>query len=167
MDAQRYLEMLCDRLRSHFDIERKKVISGNIVDLFARCHIKHVRTFLTPGDVIDSYETNEYFVVKVFERLTGEDITLFDSFLKQEIMRIFVQPKDGHMCSIINGVFVVKSGISDELEKYVRFYSYEKSYLFSLRGWCRINLAAVDLKNGNVILSKRGRNLEKLLKLQL
>ncbi|MCF6095446.1 hypothetical protein L1766_00255 [Thermovorax subterraneus] len=167
METQGYLELLCDRLRAHFDIERETVVSGDDVDIFAKCHIKHLWTFLTPRDVIDSYETNEYFVVKVFERLSLEEIIFFDSLLKQKIMKDYVRPKDGHKCSIINGVIVAPNGISDEIEKYVRSYSYEKTFLFSLRGWCRINLAAVDLKNGNVILSKKGRNLEKLLKLQL
>ncbi|SHM77492.1 hypothetical protein SAMN05660826_01920 [Caldanaerovirga acetigignens] len=167
MEAQGYLELLWDRLRAHFDIEREKVVSGYAMDIFAKCHIKHLWTFLTPYDVIDSYEINEYFVVKVFEQLSLEEIVFFDSLLKQKVMKDYVRAKDGHKCSTINGVIIATNGISDEIEKYVRSYSYEKSYLFSLRGWCRINLAAVDLKNGNVILSKKGRNLEKLLKLQL
>ncbi|MCG0276591.1 MAG: hypothetical protein L5655_10660 [Thermosediminibacteraceae bacterium] len=164
MDAESYLDMLCDKLKAYFDLENRKVIAGYTVDLFGRCHIRHVRTFLTPGDVIEAYETNEYFVVKVFEKLTGEDLDSFGSFLKREVMKAFVEPKDGHMCSIINGVLVVKNGMPEKLKKPIRKYAFEKSFLFSLKGWCRINLAAVDLKNKNVIFSRKSRNLEKLLK---
>ncbi|ADL06994.1 hypothetical protein [Thermosediminibacter oceani] len=163
MDSGKYLEMLSKRLKPYFDLEKKRIISGERADLFARCHVKHVRTFLTPKDVIDSYETNEYFVVKIFEgKLKEEALFLFDTFLK-DIMKIYVTPGDGHMCSIINGVMVLEEGLDGEVEKKIRGYSYEKSYLFSLKGWSRINLAAVDLKSGRIIPSRGAKKLEKLL----
>ncbi|TYP49766.1 hypothetical protein [Thermosediminibacter litoriperuensis] len=163
MDSGKYLEMLSERLKPYFDLEREIIICGKKTDLFARCHVKHVRTFLTPKDVIDSYETNEYFVVKIFDgKLKEEDLFLFDTFLK-DIMKIYVSPGDGHMCSIINGVMVLEEGLDGEVEKKVRNYSYEKSYFFSLKGWSRINLAVVDLKSGRIIPSRRGKKLEQLL----
>lgn len=164
MDSLKYIDMISERLKTFFDLEKEKIISGMKFELFASCHAKHVRTFLTLKDVIDSYETNEYYAIKVFrKKFSEEDLFLFDEFLKN-VHKIYVTPKEDHMCSIINGVAVLEDGIEEKVEKKIRSYSYEKSYLFLLKGWSRINIAAVDLKNNRVITSRWGKKLEKFLK---
>ncbi|MDN5332278.1 MAG: hypothetical protein PWP45_1503 [Tepidanaerobacteraceae bacterium] len=164
MQAEIYLKHLAEKLESYFDIEREKMIGEIKIDLFGRCHIKHVRTFLTPKDVVDSYESNEYFVVKVFEELTEEGLSSFEKFLRQVVMKSYVVPKEDHMCTVINGVAVIEKNLSEDVERKIKGYFYEKSFLFSLKGWSRINLAAVDLEKGRLVLSKKGRELEKILK---
>ncbi|MEW5898788.1 MAG: hypothetical protein AB1652_06395, partial [Bacillota bacterium] len=73
MDAKEYLQLLKGRLEPFFDLEPDRLLSGQTIDLFAKSHVKHARTFLTPRDVIDAYDTFEYFLVKVFNEIIGLD----------------------------------------------------------------------------------------------
>jgi len=136
------------------------------MDFFAKSYVKHARTFLTPKDVIDSYETFEYFLVKVFGRnLSLGDFQDFEAFLKQ-FQSAVVTPGREHMCSLINGIMVSEEGVASEVAKTVKRYAHAKSYLFSLKGWSEIRIAAVDLAKGEVVISRRGKKLQKLCSLQ-
>ncbi|WP_068748329.1 hypothetical protein [Thermovenabulum gondwanense] len=164
MEPVEYLEIIYNKLKPFFDIERDFIIDENKFDLFAKYHAKHVRTFLTPNDVIDSYNTNEYYAIKLFgKRFEEKDFQLF-SGLMRKIHDNYVKPDEDHMCSIVNGIAILEDGLEEKVEKSIKSFSFEKSYFFLLKGWSRINIAAVDLKNEKIIVSRWGKNLEKVLK---
>ena len=166
MEAREYIELLAGRLQPYFDLEKDAGLFGRKVELFGRYSVRHAQTFLTRQDVLDYYDTFEYFLVKIYERvLCLRDFEEFILFLREFVSKT-VRPKREHMCSLVNGVLVLERGMEEELPKRIRKFSFVKNYLFSFQGWSEIRIAAVDLEKEELAVSRRGRGLEKLCRIK-
>lgn len=160
MDTISYVKNLCERYDIYYNIIKDVIVLNESIDIVAKFKDVHVRTFLGPKDVIDSYEINEICYVKHIENLDIISLSDFTDFLKKAAEN-YVEPKKDHMCTYITGVAVTQSSINDELIRAIERFKYSKSYFFSLYGWSEIRLLVINPDKEQIITNKPGKKVIK------
>ncbi len=64
MKLEEYLETLRRKYEAYFDIYPDYSILGRRLDLYACCHVRSEKFFLTKKAVLAAWETNEYCLVE-------------------------------------------------------------------------------------------------------
>jgi hypothetical protein len=67
-------------------------------------------------------------------------------------------PKD-HMRTFLTVVLLMEQAPEEELVNKIRRYRYDRSYLFSLRGYSQGRMIAVDLPNNKVYTSPAAKDV--------
>ena len=68
------------------------------------------------------------------------------------------------MYSYITLVFLTDDMNDTQVKNRIEKYKFERSYLFSVRGYVQSRVVLVDMKNKEIITNKMGRKLRKLYK---
>ncbi|SEF61070.1 hypothetical protein SAMN05660865_00617 [Caloramator fervidus] len=153
--------LLEDKLKKNFDIYYNFEYRGKKYDLFAKSHVKNIRTFLTKKDIIDCYENSEYIFVK---KVCFLDINKVKSFVDEliNINKDFVKPNSNHMSTFITG-FLIAENLTNDVKKFIKDFKYKKIYKFYLHGWSEVRIILVDLSCKEIIYSKNSKMLKRVL----
>ena len=157
MDTHSYYNILEERLKMNYDIEKNITIDRLSVDLFARLDMKHEKHFGPKSATVWRIENYEYVFVKSFEKLDNKQLENFQEFLKNAI-RQFVKPNGDHMSSTITGVMIMDN-FPAELEPIIRKFQFRRNFAFSLKGWAEVRLIVVDLHSNRVISNKKAKEV--------
>lgn len=161
MEEETFLNLLNEKLKRNFDVYRDFQYNEEIYDLFAKSHVKNIRTFLTKKDVIDCYENNEYIFIKIVHDADENKVKLFVNNLI-ELEKEFVKPNPNHMSTYITGILLIK-GSTEDVRKYIKNFKYKKAYRFYLHGWSEVRIVLIDLSTDEIIFSKAAKPLKKVL----
>ncbi|KPU46315.1 hypothetical protein OXPF_00430 [Oxobacter pfennigii] len=160
MDCKEYLNMLSEKYKGYFDVNRDFVLLDYKLDIFAQYKAKSHRYFLNKSLSLDSYENFEYCLVKCFDEginIKGPDE--FTSYLIKAAEDI-VKPNSSHMSSCLTGVIVSPKSFAPDVIKKAEKFRYSKDFLFTLKGWCDIRLILADLEGNAVYTNKAGREVK-------
>lgn len=161
MDQKDYFEVIWKRYERYFDLKRNINLLGENFDIFASFKVVNNRTLITKRDVVDSYENNEFCMVKGFEELDANTIENYIRILKDS-MDMLVKPHRNHMNTYITGVMVSYSEVASDVIHIIRSFKFTKPYKLYLHGWSEIRLIVVDLSKQVVITNRAGKKVKKV-----
>jgi hypothetical protein len=161
MQEGKFISFLYEKLKRNFDIDSGFRHNGEIYELFAKSHVKNIRTFLTKKDIIDCYENNEFIFVKIVHNADINKVKRFVNNLV-ELQKEFVKPNPNHMSTVITGILLIKSSTED-IKKYIKKFKHKKVYKLYLHGWSEVRIVLVDLTTDELIFSKAAKPLKKVL----
>jgi len=159
MDTNDYLNSMKHRLSNQYDIYEGYEINGFHTDIYAHYYIRNERYIASKSATLYAYESNEHTFFRQHHELDIENTEAFVASLKESIDD-FVDPHDEHMSTRLNAVFVVDSELSPDLKRFIEKFKYQKAFLFGLKGWVDICLIAVSMNTGEVVVSKKARNMK-------
>lgn len=159
MKLEEYLKMLRARYEAYFDTSPDYSLLGRMVDLYARCHVRNEKFFLSKKATLGAWETNEYYLVEGHTaRLSAAEVQDFTAFLVRAADEL-VKPHEEHMSSIVVGILVSERGFEPEAIRIGTRFKHESSFWFGLRGWRSVRLLLVDLSSGQVYASRKGKEV--------
>ncbi|MBT9166468.1 MAG: hypothetical protein DDT25_01153 [Chloroflexi bacterium] len=162
MKLEEYLKMLRARYEAYFDTSPDYSILGRTVDLYARCHVRNEKFFLSRKATLGAWETSEYCLVEGHPvGLGAAKVRDFAAFLVRAADEL-VKPHEEHMSSIVSGILVSERGFEPEAIRIGTGFKHERSFWFGLRGWCSVCLLLVDLSTGQVYASPKGKEVMRI-----
>ncbi|SET11925.1 hypothetical protein SAMN05660297_01472 [Natronincola peptidivorans] len=160
MNTEKYLEGIEQKLSRYFDIEKAYKYKNIDFEMFAKSFVRNERYFASKKFTIYAYESNENIFIKCISRLDEATLLQIKDHLKSAT-EDYVKPHSEHMSTIITGIVVVENGIEEHLKKMIQKYNYLRSFAFGFKGWVYIRLIVVDLKKGEVLTNRRGKEVKK------
>lgn len=164
MQLGEYLDNIEKKLVRSFDITRGYSLDGINYDMFAEFHLRNEKYVLSKKAVLYAIESNEYCLLKSFDRIDRSTVTSFADGIIRSLETI-VKPDTNHMCSMVNGVMILdggqETGLEDAIGEVKRF-KYHRSFSFGFKGWSDIRLLIVSLKGGVIAANKQGKGISKV-----
>lgn len=161
MNSIEYMDLLKDNMKSCFDIFEDYTIDTNKLDIYGKSIVRNERYIGNEKFVLDAYENYEHCLIKSTQKEVDKDeIGKFTEFLKSS-MNILVTPREGHMSTIISGVYISDLGFSEEAIHIAKKFKYSKTFSMGLKGWCDEKLFLIDLKKNKVYTNKEGKKNKK------
>ncbi|WP_155828017.1 hypothetical protein [Butyrivibrio sp. VCB2006] len=132
--------------------------------------------FFSLGEKYVLKKEAKLWAIRAYEHVLFIKIKSIDDNFIDEMRRIFVEqmeptlvlkgekyPEKDHMCSYMTIVVISETSPSETVLKKLKRFSYDRGYLFNLRGHCeaRIGLACMD--NQAVFTNCMGKELKPLL----
>lgn len=168
-----FLERLLDLYRAQFDIEQNAEKLGERFDGYCRYAYEREKYVLLRKAKLWGMRNFEHVFIRIVPRLTAGDVSAMGSFLSERAEPELVRgggkypTVEDHMFTALTGVFISEAPPEPAALEELSKWQFEKSYLFSLKGYSQGRMAAADLEDRTVTASKAGRelkaSLEKLL----
>ena len=151
--------MLQARYEAYFDTSQDCSILGRTVNLYACCHVRSEKFFLSRKATLGAWETNEYCLVEGHPAGLGAvNVQDFAAFLVRAADEL-VKPHEEHMSSVISGILVSEQGVDPEAIRIGTRFKHDRSFWFGIRGWYSVRLLLVDLSSGQVYASPKGKEV--------
>ncbi|WIF95480.1 hypothetical protein [Caminicella sporogenes] len=154
MNFNEYKNWMKNKLSKTFDIKEDYKYKKVKFDLFGTFKMRNEKYMASKKFVIYAFENDEYCFLKYYRKLDEDILNNLITVLKSSILD-YVKPHHEHMSSIITGVIVVDNLKDEKLIKRIKKFSYQKSFMFGLKGWVDVVLVLVLLNEKKVITSKR------------
>ena len=161
MEIFQYLDIIEEKLRCSFDIQRNYSINDYQYDMYAEYHLRNEQYVLVKKAVVFAFENNEYSLIKHFENLNKDNLKEIIDTLIQSV-ELIVKPSREHMSSIVTLVIVTDNIFNediDEITKTVTRFNYNKGFAFGFKGWADIRLVLVSLNEGLIATNKKGKEV--------
>ena len=149
-----YLNSLAEKLKKSFDLTPEYSFKDHSYDLMASMNIRNEKFVLTPDVKLYGFENNEIFFINQTKELNLSSIQDELDFLKSHIREI-ADPRKDHMSTSISLVLVSTAPPSDETEKFIKRYFYQKSFTFGFKGWADLTVIAICLSERKVIAGNK------------
>lgn len=154
-----YLTLLEKRYHENYDVLTNKVVSGELLDIYAVSVIEHFRNVLTKKIQFDQYQEREIILVKGFDQLVqNEQIRNFSQFLIQATRELVI-PSFNVMSQTINGIVISSQGFLREGIESAQKFNYGRTFCLGIKGWCDIRLILIDLKESSVYFNAKGKEI--------
>ncbi|TJX65347.1 hypothetical protein E8P77_10415 [Soehngenia saccharolytica] len=157
MESIKYLDLLKSRLSRFFDIEENYILDNTNFELMAKCEVVSERYFLTKGNVLDSFNTYEYYLIKTIDKCDLEYLQSIIDKIKNNLQIYDVD--ENHMRTTVNVVFIVDENVEKEVENFIKKFKFYKSYKFGLRGWVDISLILINADDNKILTNKKGKEV--------
>jgi hypothetical protein len=156
MDKEKYYEIMLNKLKYNFDINRNERIGKWKFDIAARSHIRNEKYIGFKSAVIYAFENDEYVYGKHYHKLSKDDVVGFIELLKSTIGNT-VEPHEEHMSTTFTALITVDEAVDEDIKNYIKKFKYQKSFLFGLRGWVVVRVVLVELSKQEVTSSKESK----------
>lgn len=153
MDSCKYLDKIECKLNKYFDINKNIYLLTEKIDLFAKYRSLNSLVLLSSDNVMDSYETNEFIILKSLENISSDQLENFINYIKK-CSSTLVYPNKNHKCSIVNGIIISNNSLDKAIADKVNKFKYVRPHKLYFHGWTEIRLMIVDLSNKTLIHSK-------------
>lgn len=157
MNYVEYRTKLKDSLDAYFNVTLNKEVINKKFDLFANFNSRNARYMLSKKAEIYAYKSNEYVFYNNIETLIDiETLESMKNFLSENVDNI-IEIDNEHMSSLINVIYTVNGGITEEMKKKIKKFNFYKSYKFGFRGWVNTRLVVIDLSSNEIYTNKLAR----------
>ncbi len=161
MESIKYLDLLKSRLSRFFDIKENYVLDDTSFDLMAKCEVVSERYFFTKGNVLESFNTYEYYLIKTIDNCDLESLRSITDKIKNNLQEYNVD--ENHMRTVVNVVFIVDKNVEREVENFIKKFKFYKSYKFGLKGWADISLILVNADDNKILTNRKGKEVVEFL----
>ncbi len=167
MNSTDYLDRLLLKYSGTFDIYQPYVILGNEYPAYGY-FFSHVEKYLLTRDVnMWSSDSYEHVLFANPEELTESDLGAYRTAITEYIEPKLVRkgeklPAANHMYSYITIAVITEKPLSKEVQKAVRKFKYEKSYMHNVRGFSQARIAVASVGEERVYTNAMGRKLRKM-----
>lgn len=159
MERNEFLEILKDSYSAYYNIIPGEDCGALPLAFRADYFSRAEQYWLSKKITVWANETNEFayiFAADSFDSATVEKCV--QHALDESLPR--VKPHKEHQYSNVKVIFVAES-FSNELEKQIKKYKFDKSYKFGLHGFTMLKTASVSLGDERVCTNKAGYELVK------
>lgn len=167
MEKLGYLDRILDEYEKSFDIYKEYEIGDRKVSAYGYFN-SHSEKYLLVREV-QLWETKAFehiFFIQSdnLDSSTLEDfLSLIPNHIEPKLVRRGEKyPEKNHMYSYVTLVILGKNIDNFKVLERVKRYKYEKSYLFSFRGYLQSRIVLIDTNNKNIYTNKSGKKLERL-----
>ncbi|MGN0422419.1 MAG: hypothetical protein ACI4EY_06750 [Lachnospiraceae bacterium] len=166
MTGEDLLERLLKSYQSSYDIEKAYDINGDIYDAHASFNVTSAKYVLVKKAELWRANCFEHVFFRVLDQLSVEDIERYReqvvSYIEPQLVRGGKKcPEKDHMYTYMTGIFIAEDGVTDEVKKMVKRFSYVKNYRFTIRGYSEVRLLVFDLKNKKIFGNRAAKDLVK------
>lgn len=167
MESKKYLDNILELYKNSFDIIRNYDFEGNNFSAYGYFNSKAEKYILVKE--VNLWEVNSFehiFFIEL-DNLTEDTFKTYEKLLKEKLESRFIRngnkyPEKNHITSFLSLVFISSSPINENLIKKIEKFSFEKTYLFSIRGFLTTKVIGVDLKNKKVYYNKPAKDLKEV-----
>ena len=163
-----YLRELLERYKANFDITENFTLGDTVYPAYAR--------FFSFGEKYVLKKEAKLWAIRSYEHvLFIKTKSINDNFIN-EMRKIIVEqmeptlvlkgakyPEKDHMCSYLSIVVISEKTPSEDIQKKLKRFSYDRGYLFNLRGHCEARIALACMDNEAVFTNRMGKELKVLL----
>ncbi|MGM0438386.1 MAG: hypothetical protein ACQEQD_08945 [Bacillota bacterium] len=153
--ADEYLDQLKLMYKSYFDLEENKEIADKKFDLYAFSHVQNQKYFASKKLKIWEYAKFDHCLI---DKNNENELIPDEDFLKKAMDEL-IDLNRNHKQSYITIVKISENPFNEnEIEK-IKDFSFSKSFLLGLKGWCDTRLIAVDLAENEVYTNEEGKKV--------
>lgn len=167
MNSADYLNRLLLKYSGTFDIYQPYRILGREYPAYGY-FFSHVEKYVLVRKAnMWSADTYEHVLFVNPEELTPEHLQEYRQAVEEYIEPVLVLkgeklPDPNHMYSYITIAVVTGKALSPDVEKAVKKFKFEKSYMHSIRGYSQARIAVASMEDEKVCVNSMGRSLKKL-----
>lgn len=172
MESKKYLNNLIEVYKSCFDIEKNHKLDKYNFSAYGYFNSKAEKYILVKE--INLWEVNsfEYIFFLEIDNLNEKDIENIEFLIKNKIEKDYVRkgekyPPKNHMISYISIVFISSSRILENVKNKIEKFKFEKTYLFSIRGFLKTRIIGIDLKENKIYYNKSSKEIISIFKKNL
>lgn len=147
-----------------FDVTRGAIVAGRPFAALAEFHSFGEQYVLVKRAKLWEAEEHEYMLFDVVDRLDESRARAYIDFMKNEALTL-VKPVPNHMSSY-RTLVVVADLVDDAAAALFRKTSHRKNFMWGIRGWSDVRLAAIDLSRpsgSRVVCNGAAKRLRKTL----
>jgi len=164
MKHNELFEKLLNTYKESYDIYTGYRVGDQEYDAYAFLDVTSSRYVLMKKAELWRADCYEHVFFKHASQITGKEISAFSDLTKKEIEPKLVRkgehtmPKD-HMYSFITGIFICDGPVTGETVDKLKRTGFYKNYSLSLRGYCQLRLALIDIEGRKVFGNKAARDM--------
>lgn len=167
MNSKFYLDKILKTYSNSFDIFKNYNYEDLTFSAYGYFNSKAEKYILVKE--VNLWEVNSFehiFFIEI-DKFNEENLIFYENLLKEKLEKKFVRnnkkyPKKNHMNSYITFIFITSSEINKNLEKKIEKFNFEKTYLFSIRGFFSTKLLVVDLEKNKIFCNKSSRDIKNI-----
>lgn len=167
MNSKFYLDKILKTYSSSYDIFKNYNYGDLNFSAYGYFNSKAEKYILVKE--VNLWEVNSFehvFFIEMDE-LREEDLIHYENLLKEKLEKKFVRnnkryPDKNHMNSYITFIFITSSKIDEKLKKKIEKFKFEKTYLFSIRGFFTTKLLVVDLEKNKIFYNKPSKDIKNI-----
>ena len=167
MNSKFYLNTILKTYKNSFDITKNYNFDNDNFSAYGYFNSKAEKYILVKE--VNLWEVNSFehiFFIEL-EKLKEENFLYFENLLKEKLEKNFVRknkkfPEKNHMNSFITLVFISSSEVDEKLKNKIEKFKFEKTYLFSIRGFFSTKLLVVDLEKKKIFYNKPCKEIKNI-----
>lgn len=165
-DTVQFLNKLLISYQEHFNIEKTYRLQDEIYDAYASFSVTNSKYVLIKKAELWRANCFEHVFFQVKDCFNKEILHSFQiqiqDFIEPQLVRQGARwPEQNHMYTYITGIFICRDGMSQDAEKALKKFRYEKNYLWTIRGYCQARILVFDLKNKKISGNRAAKSLIK------
>lgn len=167
MNSADYLDRLLLKYSGTFDIYQPYTILGREYPAYGY-FFSHVEKYVLVRKAnMWSADTYEHVLFADPEELTETHLQEYRRAVEEYIEPTLILkgeklPEPNHMYSYITIAIVTGKALSPDVEKAVKKFKFEKSYMHSIRGYSQARMVVASMEDQKVRTNSMGRSLKKL-----
>lgn len=167
MNSADYLDRLLLKYSGTFDIYQPYTILGREYPAYGYFFSHTEKYVLVRKANMWSADTYEHILFADPEELTQAHLQEYRRAIEDYMEPVLVLkgeklPEPDHMYSYLTIGVVTEKALSPEVERAVKKFKFEKSYMHSIRGYSQARIAVASMEDEKVCVNGMGRSLKKL-----
>ncbi|MFC5714350.1 hypothetical protein ACFPU1_16490 [Thalassorhabdus alkalitolerans] len=147
-----------NRMTNQYNVYRDTKLGNEPLSFTAEYHRKDEKYFLTKKVRVYEVQNQHFLFVKELEHITAKDIKrMTESMLTH--MKSFIPNQGEHMSTMFAGVLVTEGEVANEAKKMARRFRKIKFLNYGKDGWADLYIAIVQVKEKEIYIHKKGREL--------
>lgn len=165
-DARTYLDHILAKYAAYFDITKEFTGAGFTFPAYGFFAEQDEKYVLSRKANLWTAKRTEHIVFMIEDRCTPATVekarSVIEDFMEPELVRHGEKyPEKDHMSSLLNVAVLAEHGVAPDAMKAIKSFSFDRSYLFSFRGFSRGRLIVVDLEGMKVYTNKAASDVRK------
>jgi len=158
-DPQTYLDHIIAKYAAYFDITKEFSAAGRTFPAYGFFAEQDEKYVLSRKANLWTAKRTEHILFTIEDTCTPETVekarSVIEDFMEPELVRHGKKyPEKDHMSSILNFAVLARRGVTADAVRAIRKFSFDRGYMFSIRGFSRGRLIVVDLAGGKVYTDK-------------
>ena len=147
MRRKEFIDIILNSISDKFDIYHNYYFNGRKFVIYAYCY-NHNNRFETSGDESKLWDLIDFvyiWIVRLLVRGYGK------------------YPVKHHLYSHISFIIITRNKPSYEVEEAIKNITWNKSYMFSAKGYCNLKMVCVTPREYSVIANENAKDIKDFL----
>ena len=169
MRRKEFIDIILNSISDKFDIHHNYYFNGRKFVIYAYCY-NHNNRFETSGDESKLWDTRcfEHLFFINSDNLDMHTLNNLKDFATNSIEPHFVRgdgkyPVKHHLYSHISFIIITRNKPSYEVEEAIKNITWNKSYMFSAKGYCNLKMVCVTPREYSVIANENAKDIKDFL----
>ena len=166
MRRKEFIDIILNSISDKFDIYHNYYFNGRKFVIYAYCY-NHNNRFETSGDESKLWDTRcfEHLFFINSDNLDMHTLNNLKDFATNSIEPHFVRgdgkyPVKHHLYSHISFIIITRNKPSYEVEEAIKNITWNKSYMFSAKGYCNLKMVCVTPREYSVIANENAKDIK-------